>query len=134
MSKGSSVSVWLLNKLFNMETIIQNQGLQHIVEKSLLCLDKKSIDSFRLVNHDCKGITDSRRFFQIILKKWWKKLIQASLVISILFCIDNSSKILFGNSKLHSKREFCHSLNNFSSISISLFFLITIQFPLYTWT
>ena len=61
LSKGSSVSVWLLNKLFNMETIIQNQGLQHIVEKSLMCIDKNCINSFRLVNNDCKGIIDSSR-------------------------------------------------------------------------
>ena len=42
LSLGSYVSVWL----FNMESIIQNQGFQHIVEKSLMCLDKKSMDSF----------------------------------------------------------------------------------------
>ena len=65
MSKGLLVSVWLLN---NMETIIQNQGLQHIVEKSLMCLDIKSINSFRLVNNDCKGIIDSPRNLGIVLK------------------------------------------------------------------
>ena len=66
LSKGSSVSVWLLNKLFNMETIIQNQGLQHIVEKSLMCIDKNCINSFRLVNNDCKGITESSRVLRVL--------------------------------------------------------------------
>ena len=54
---------WLLN---NMETIIQNQGLQHIVEKSLMYLDMKSINSFRLVNNDFKGITESPRFLRVL--------------------------------------------------------------------
>ena len=46
-----------------MENIIQNPGLQHIVEKSLNCLDKKSIVQFRLVNEDCRRITDSPRLY-----------------------------------------------------------------------
>ena len=64
MSKGSLVSVWLV--LNNMEAIIQNQGLQHIVEKSLIYLDKKSIDSFRLVNNDFKKITESPRVLKVL--------------------------------------------------------------------
>ena len=52
-----------------MEIIIQNQGLQHIVEKSLMCLDKKSINSFRLVNNDCKRITESPRVLRVLSRK-----------------------------------------------------------------
>ena len=46
-----------------MEQIIQNPGLQHIVEKSLNYFDKKSIVQFRLVNEDCRRITDSPRLY-----------------------------------------------------------------------
>ena len=61
--KGSLVNVWLLN---NMETIIQSQGLQHIVEKSFLYLDKESINRLRLVNKDFKGITESPRVLRVL--------------------------------------------------------------------
>ena len=46
-----------------MESILQNPGLQHIVEKSLNYLDKKSIFQFRLVNSDCKRIADCPRLY-----------------------------------------------------------------------
>ena len=46
-----------------MESIIQNPGFQHIVEKVLIDLNKKSIIEFRLVNSDCRRITDSPRFY-----------------------------------------------------------------------
>ena len=46
-----------------MENIIKNPGFQHIVEKSLMCLDRKSIAIFRSVNRDSKGITDSPNFY-----------------------------------------------------------------------
>ena len=46
-----------------MESIIENPGLQHIVEKSLNYLDKKSIFQFRLVNSDCKRIADCPRLY-----------------------------------------------------------------------
>ena len=77
LSKGSLVSVWLV--LNNMEAIIQNQGLQHIVEKSLMYLDKKSINSFQLVNNDFKKITESPRVLRVlkvrklasVIKEFW---------------------------------------------------------------
>ena len=46
-----------------MENIIQNPGFQHIVEKVLIDLNKKSIIEFRSVNSDCRRITDSPRFY-----------------------------------------------------------------------
>ena len=46
-----------------MDNIIKNPGFQHIVEKSLMCLDRKSIAIFRSVNRDCKRITDSPTFY-----------------------------------------------------------------------
>ena len=46
-----------------MESILQNPGLQQIVEKSLNYLDKKSIFQFRLVNSDCKRIADCPRLY-----------------------------------------------------------------------
>ena len=46
-----------------MEIIIKTPGFQHIVEKSLMCLNRKSIAIFRSVNRDCKGITDSPGFY-----------------------------------------------------------------------
>ena len=46
-----------------MESLFKNPGFQHIVEKSLMCLDRKSIAIFRLVNQDCKGITDIPSFY-----------------------------------------------------------------------
>ena len=49
-----------------METIIHNQGLQHIVEKSLMYLDKKSINNFRFVNNDFKRITESPRVQRVL--------------------------------------------------------------------
>ena len=66
-----------------METIIQNQGLQHIVEKSLMYLDKKSINSFRLVNNDFKKITESPRVLRVlkvrklasVIKEFWVNVV-----------------------------------------------------------
>ena len=78
LSKGSLVSVWLLN---NMETIIQNQGLQHIVEKSLMYLDKKSINSFRLVNNDFKRITESPRVLRVLKKRKLASVIKEFLLL-----------------------------------------------------
>ena len=49
-----------------MDTIIQNQGLLHIVEKSFFYLDKESINRFRLVNKDFKGITESPRVLRVL--------------------------------------------------------------------
>ena len=67
-----------------METIIQNQGLQHIVEKSLMYLDMKSINSFRLVNNDFKGITESPSFLRVLKVR---KL--ASIIKGFLLNYDN---------------------------------------------
>ena len=53
-----------------MENIIQNPGLQHIIEKSLTFLDQKSIAAFRSVNRDCRRITDCPTFY---LKKFATK-------------------------------------------------------------
>ena len=82
LSKGSLVSVWLV--LNNMEAIIQNQGLQHIVEKSLIYLDKKNIDSFRSVNNDFKKITESPRVLKVLKVR---KL--ASDITGFWFNVDN---------------------------------------------
>ena len=57
-----------------METIIQSQGLQHIVEKSLMCLEKDSFNSFRLVNNDFKGITESPRVLRVLKQENWQSL------------------------------------------------------------
>ena len=66
-----------------METIIHNQGLQHIVEKSLMYLDKKSIDNFRLVNNDFKRITESPRIQRVL------KARLASVITGFWFNIAN---------------------------------------------
>ena len=66
-----------------MEIIIQNQGLQHIVEKSFLYLDKESINSFRLVNNDFKRITESPRVLRVlkvrklasVIKEFWVNVV-----------------------------------------------------------
>ena len=50
-----------------MENITKDPKLQHIVEKSLMSLDKKSVAQFRLVNQDCKRIADCPTFY---LKKF----------------------------------------------------------------
>ena len=67
-----------------MEIIIQNQGLQHIVEKSLMYLDMKNINSFRLVNNDFKGITESPSFLRVLKVR---KL--ASIIKGFLLSYDN---------------------------------------------
>ena len=64
--------------------MIQNQGLQHIVEKSLMCLDKESFNSFRLVNNDFKGITESPRVLRVLKVR---KL--ASVITGFLFNYEN---------------------------------------------
>ena len=69
-----------------MENIIQNPGLHHIIEDTLIFLDKGNIASFRLLNQDGKNIVDNPMFY---LKKLsqveetpknliskWKKIIQ----------------------------------------------------------
>ena len=62
-----------------METIIQSQGLQHIVEKSLMCLEKDSFNSFRLVNNDFKGITESPRVLRVLKVRKLAKAIKGFL-------------------------------------------------------
>ena len=52
-----------LPTLNSMEGIIQNPGLQHIIENSLMCLDRKSIVAFQSVNQDCNSITDCPSFY-----------------------------------------------------------------------
>ena len=64
--------------------MIQNQGLQHIVEKSLMCLDKESFNSFRLVNNDFKEITESPRVLRVLKVR---KL--ASVITGFLFNYEN---------------------------------------------
>ena len=68
-----------------MENILQNPGLQHIIEKRLTFLDQKSIAAFRSVNRDCRRITDCPTFYLKKLSqenssheliKNWKLLIQ----------------------------------------------------------
>ena len=51
----------------NMDILIKSPGLHHIIEKSLLFLDKESISSFRLLNQDCNKIVDRPSFY---LKKF----------------------------------------------------------------
>ena len=46
-----------------MEIITKTPGFQHIVEKSLMCLDRNSIAIFRAVNQNCRGITDCPIFY-----------------------------------------------------------------------
>ena len=60
-----------------MEIITKNPGFQHIVEKSLMCLNRKSIAIFRSVNRDCKGITDSPSFY---LKKLSQEKLPQDLI------------------------------------------------------
>ena len=67
-----------------METIIQSQGLQHIVEKSLMCLEKDSFNSFRLVNNDFKRITESPSVLRVLKVR---KL--ASVITASWFNVDN---------------------------------------------
>ena len=50
-----------------MDILIKSPGLHHIIEKSLLFLDKESISSFRLLNQDCNKIVDRPSFY---LKKF----------------------------------------------------------------
>ena len=69
-----------------MENIIQNPGLHHIIEDTLIFLDKGNIASFRLLNQDGKNIVDNPMFYlkklsqveetpkNLIAK--WKKIIQ----------------------------------------------------------
>ena len=45
-----------------MEDIVKNPGLQHIINTSLIFLEKSDIASFRLVNQDCKNIFDDPIF------------------------------------------------------------------------
>ena len=69
-----------------MEDIVKNPGLQHIIETSLLFLDKSDVASFRLVNQDCKNIVDDPIFSLKKLSQLkdvpkdlienWKKIIQ----------------------------------------------------------
>ena len=54
-----------------MEIILKSPGLQHIIEKTLKCLDKKEdIASFRLINRQCNEIVDCPTFY---LKKLLSK-------------------------------------------------------------
>ena len=65
-----------------METIIQNQGLQHIVEKSLMCLDKESFNSFGLVNSVFKGITESPRVLRVLKKRKLVSVIKETIALN----------------------------------------------------
>ena len=47
-----------------MENILKNPGLQHIMNTSLIFLEKSIIASFQLVNQDCKNIVDDPIFSQ----------------------------------------------------------------------
>ena len=60
-----------------MEDIIQNPGLQLILEKSLMCLDNISISAFRLVNQECEKIVHSPRFY---LKKLSRKMKEIDII------------------------------------------------------
>ena len=54
-----------------MEIILKSPGLQHIIEKTLKCLDnKEDIASFRLINRQCNEIVDCPTFY---LKKLLSK-------------------------------------------------------------
>ena len=54
-----------------MEIILESPGLQHIIEKTLKCLDnKEDIASFRLINRQCNEIVDCPTFY---LKKLMSK-------------------------------------------------------------
>ena len=69
-----------------MQNIIKNPGLQHIAQRMLIFLDKRSIVSFRSVNQDCKNIVDDPMFSLKKLSQLedvprdlignWKKIIQ----------------------------------------------------------
>ena len=69
-----------------MENILKNPGLQHIINTSLIFLEKSDILSFRLVNQDCKNIIDDPIFSLKKLSQLkdvsknlienWKKIIQ----------------------------------------------------------
>ena len=69
-----------------MENILKNPGLQHIINTSLIFLEKNDIFSFRLVNQDCKNIVDNPLFSLKKLSQLeeipkdliqeWKKIIQ----------------------------------------------------------
>ena len=50
-------------KAYSMEIITKIPGFHHIVEKSLMCLDRNSIAIFRAVNQNCRGITDCPIFY-----------------------------------------------------------------------
>ena len=72
-----------------MESIIKKPGLQHIFEKTIGFLDRKSLTEFRLVNQDCKRITDCPWFyfkklsqdnFSQDLIETWKPIVQKILV------------------------------------------------------
>ena len=75
-----------ISRISTMEKIIQNPGLQHIIEDALILLDEESIASFRLLNQDCKNIIDNPTFYlkklsqldempkDLITK--WKKIIR----------------------------------------------------------
>ena len=60
-----------------MESILQNPGYQHIVEKYLQCLDKKSIAEFRLVNQVCNEIAGTPRLY---LKKFCDENVSKDLI------------------------------------------------------
>ena len=69
-----------------MENFLKNPGLQHIINTSLIFLEKNDIFSFRLVNQDCKNIFDDPIFSLKKLSQLkdvpkdlienWKKIIQ----------------------------------------------------------
>ena len=46
-----------------MENIIKDSKLQHIVKKCLMSLDIRSISQFRIINQDCRRITDCPSFY-----------------------------------------------------------------------
>ena len=52
-----------------MENILKNPGLQHIMNTSLIFLEKSNIASFQLVNQDCKNIVDDPvvRFVPLVI-------------------------------------------------------------------
>ena len=72
-----------------MQKIIENPGLQHLAQRTLIYLDKTSIASFRFVNQDCKNIVDDpifslKKLSQLVdvpkdLIENWKKIVQKIL-------------------------------------------------------
>ena len=52
-----------------MENILKNPGLQHIMNTSLIFLEKSNIASFQLVNQDCMNIVDDPvvRFVPLVI-------------------------------------------------------------------